>query len=82
MRLFALATAVALIGTPVVAQTAPTTEHVTTTTKTTHVHATTHPGRHHATVRRHHHTMRCGCPPKHYKVHRHTSVAKTTVKTK
>jgi hypothetical protein len=83
---------IALIASPVLAQqdnTATpdqqraTTTHVRTTTR--HVHATNVPRR--ATqhrARHHHHTVRCGCPPTHLKMHHaktHHIVKKTTTTT-
>jgi len=81
----------ALIASPVLAQQdntatpdqqTATTTHVRTTTR--HIHATNVPRTTHHRANRHHHTMRCGCPPTHMKMHQaktHHIVKKTTTTT-
>jgi ABC-type nickel/cobalt efflux system permease component RcnA len=86
MKLFtASIVAIAVVASPVFAQdtnnTAPTTTATSTKTTTRHIHATNVPMRHKAT-KRHHHSMRCGCPATNYKHHaRRHHVKKTTTTT-
>lgn len=84
MKLFAASIAgIALITSPVVAQSTNRTQgtHIQATTTTKHVHATNVPMRKHHTVRKHHPMARCGCPPSHMKSH-HVVKKTTTTTTK
>ena len=83
MKLFAATAAVfALIASPVLAQATNSTDATQTTTSkqvhATNVPQTAHHTTHHAMKK--HHTMRCGCPSGHMKVH-HVKKKTTTTTT-
>ena len=75
MKLFAIyAAGLSLLASPLLAQTTPSASATTSTTKT---HTTTHK----QVGKARHHTVRCGCPAHHYRMH-HKIVKKTSTTTK